>query len=57
MYPQFGPTNGSGRWGDYSWGVADGGSIWLATEYIPGGIDSLAFYTNYSTYVMKVTPQ
>jgi hypothetical protein len=57
MYPQFGPTNGSGRWGDYSWGVADGGSIWLATEYIPGGINSLAFYTNYSTYVMKVTPQ
>jgi hypothetical protein len=47
---------GSGRWGDYSWGVADGSSIWLATEYIPGDINSLDFFTNYSTYVMKVTP-
>lgn len=55
-YPQYGGS-GVGRWGDYSWGVADGGSLWLATEYIPGNIDSLSFLTNYSTYLMKVTPQ
>ncbi len=56
MYPPNG-AQGSGRWGDYSYGVADGGSLWLATEYIPGNINSLNFYTNYSTYIMKVKEQ
>jgi len=55
-YPQFGGF-GVGRWGDYSWGVADGGSIWLATQYIPGGIDSLTFFNNYSTYLVKISPE
>jgi hypothetical protein len=35
-YPQFGGA-GVDRWGDYSAAVADaGGTVWLATEYIPG---------------------
>jgi len=55
-YPEFGGF-GVGRWGDYSWGVADGGALWLATEYIPGNIDSVSFFTNYSTYVMKINPE
>ena len=55
-YPYFG-GNGTARWGDYSWGVADGNSIWLATEYIPGNINSVDFLTNFGTYVYKVTLQ
>lgn len=52
-YPLF---NGSGvaRWGDYSWGVADGNSLWLATEFIPGGIDGANYYTDFGTKVFKV---
>jgi hypothetical protein len=42
------------RWGDYSWAVADGGSLWLATEYIPGNIDSTAYFTNFGTFVYEV---
>jgi len=35
-YPQFG-GDGTERWGDYSAAVADtDGTVWLATEYIPG---------------------
>ena len=52
-YPEFGGF-GAGRWGDYSWGVADGGSLWLATEYIPGNINSLDYFTNFGTYVYQV---
>lgn len=52
-YPLYGGA-GSARWGDYSWGVADGGSLWLATEYIPGGIDSVSYGTDFGTFVYKV---
>lgn len=53
-YPEFGGAPGFARWGDYSWAVADGGSLWLATEYIPGGIDSTAFFTDFGTFVYEV---
>jgi hypothetical protein len=33
-YPQFNGA-GSGRWGDYSAAVADGATVWFASEYIP----------------------
>ena len=54
-YPPFG--TGSARWGDYSWAVADGDSLWLATEYIPGGIDSLTYGTNFGTFIYEVDLQ
>jgi hypothetical protein len=41
----------SARRGDYSRAVADGGSLWLATEYIPGGIDSITYLTNFGTLI------
>jgi hypothetical protein len=53
-YPQFGGSNGFARWGDYSWAVADGNSLWLATEYIPGTINSLDFLTNFGTFIYEV---
>ena len=52
-YPQF-DGNGAARWGDYSAAVADGDSIWLATEYVPGNIDSTAFFTNWGTFIYRV---
>jgi hypothetical protein len=52
-YPLFG-GDGAARWGDYSWGVADGNSLWLGTEYIPGNIPSLEFFSNFGTYLYKV---
>ncbi len=52
-YKAFG-GGGVARWGDYSWGVADGNSLWLATEYIPGGINSVDFFTDFGTYVYSV---
>ena len=55
-YPQFGGA-GTARWGDYSWAVADGGSLWLATEYIPGGIDSLTYGTNFGTFIYELDLQ
>jgi hypothetical protein len=54
-YPQYG-GGGDARWGDYSAAVADGDSLWLATEYIPGDIDSTAYFTNFGTFVYKVRP-
>jgi hypothetical protein len=54
-YPQYGGS-GDARWGDYSAAVADGNSLWLATEYIPGGIDSTAYFTNFGTFVTEVKP-
>jgi hypothetical protein len=54
-YPPFG--TGTARWGDYSSAVADGGSLWLATEYIPGNIDSLTFFTNFGTFIYEVDLQ
>ena len=52
-YPEFGGA-GVARWGDYSWGVADGSALWLATEYIPGGIDPVSYFTDFGTFVYKV---
>jgi hypothetical protein len=45
---------GYARWGDYSWAVADGGSLWLATEYIPGGIDSTVYFTDFGTFIYEL---
>jgi hypothetical protein len=43
------------RWGDYSAGaVAEDGSIWLATEYIPN--QPRTFYTNWGTGIAHLTP-
>jgi hypothetical protein len=57
-YAPFSPTGASGRterWGDYSAAVADSdGSIWLATEYIPGTPRTLL--ANWGTYISHVTP-
>ena len=55
-YPQYGGS-GDARWGDYSAAVADGTELWLATEYIPGGIDSTAYFTNFGTFVYAVRPK
>ena len=52
-YAEFG-GGGVARWGDYSYGVADGSSLWLATEYIPEGISALNYYTDFGTYVYQV---
>jgi hypothetical protein len=54
-YPQYG-GGGDARWGDYSAAVADGNLLWLATEYIPGGIDSTSYFTNFGTFVYAVKP-
>jgi hypothetical protein len=54
-YPEYGGA-GAARWGDYSWGVANGGSLWLATEYIPGGIDAVSYLTNFGTFVYSINP-
>jgi hypothetical protein len=54
-YPQYGGT-GDARWGDYSAAVADGNVLWLATEYIPGGIDSINNFTDFGTFVYAVRP-
>jgi hypothetical protein len=54
-YPQIANgANGVARWGDYSWAVADGGTLWLATEYVPGGVDSFSNYTNFGTYIYRL---
>lgn len=52
-YPEFGGA-GVARWGDYSWGVADGKSLWLGTEYIPGGIDATSYFTDFGTFIYNV---
>ena len=47
--------NGSERWGDYGFAAAEGNSIWVANEWIPGmnqGPDVAAW----GTYVSKITP-
>lgn len=44
---------GSGRWGDYSAAaVVDEGTIWFATEYIPGGPRTLL--ANWGTFIGRV---
>lgn len=53
-YSAYGGT-GVARWGDYSAAVADSsGSIWMAGEYIPGGLRTLL--ANWGTFISSVTP-
>ena len=55
-YAAFG-GDGVARWGDYSAAVpAEDGSIWIATEYIPGGFGFPDFLNNWGTFVGNVTP-
>jgi len=44
----------AGRWGDYSAALADGGNLFIATEYISGGPRD--FYVNWATSMSKVAP-
>lgn len=55
-YAAFG-GDGVARWGDYSAAVAgDDGSIWIATEFIPGGFGYPPFLNNWGTFVGSVKP-
>jgi hypothetical protein len=55
-YEAFG-GDGVARWGDYSAAVAgDDGSIWIATEFIPGGFGFPPYLNNWGTFVGDVTP-
>jgi hypothetical protein len=48
-------TGGVERWGDYSAAVTDaGGHVWVATEYIPGGVRTVN--ANWGTFVARVNP-
>jgi hypothetical protein len=50
-YWQYGGS--AARWGDYSAAVADGGNIWMAAEYIPGGTRTAL--ANWGTFVAKIS--
>jgi hypothetical protein len=55
-YAAFG-GDGVARWGDYSAAVAgDDGSIWIATEFIPGGFGFPPYANNWGTFVGDVLP-
>ena len=55
-YAAFG-GDGVARWGDYSAAVAgDDGTIWTATEFIPGGFGYPPFLANWGTFVGNVAP-
>jgi hypothetical protein len=55
-YEAFG-GDGVARWGDYSAAVPDdNGSIWIATEFIPGGFGFPPYLNNWGTFVGNVTP-
>jgi hypothetical protein len=54
-YHAFPPANGVERWGDYGFAAADGNSVWVANEWIPG-LRQGADLANWGTYVSKVTP-
>ena len=55
-YEAFG-GDGAARWGDYSAAVAgDDGTIWTATEWIPGTFGYPAFLANWGTLIGNVTP-
>ncbi len=55
-YEAFG-GDGVARWGDYSAAVpAEDGSIWMATEYIPGGFGFPPYLNNWGTFVARVAP-
>jgi hypothetical protein len=49
--------DGVERWGDYSAAVGTpDGSVWIATEYIPGTFGYPDFLANWGTYVAQVAP-
>jgi hypothetical protein len=49
------PTTPVARWGDYSTArAAADGSIWMVTEYIPGGLRSTG--ANWGTYIARYVP-
>jgi hypothetical protein len=51
------PDPGVERWGDYSAAVGTpDGSVWIATEYIPGTFGYPDFIANWGTYVAQVAP-
>ncbi|HWZ46539.1 MAG TPA: hypothetical protein VNW97_23905 [Candidatus Saccharimonadales bacterium] len=50
-YARFG-GNGHARWGDYTAAVSDGESIWIASEFIPGGRRS--FLANWGTFIARI---
>jgi hypothetical protein len=56
-FTAFHAEGGSGieRWGDYGFAAADGNSVWVANEWIPGLVQG-ADLANWGTYVSKVTP-
>jgi hypothetical protein len=55
-YEAFG-GDGVARWGDYSAAVpAEDGSIWMATEYVPGGFGFPPYLNDWGTFVMRVAP-
>jgi len=47
--------NGVERWGDYGYAAADGSSVWVANEWIPG-LDIGPDLANWGTFVSKITP-
>jgi hypothetical protein len=50
-----GPFPGIARWGDYSGATVDAdGSIWLVSEYIPGGLRTTL--ANWGTFVTRYVP-
>jgi hypothetical protein len=54
-YHAFPPGDGVERWGDYGFAAADGNSVWVANEWIPGLVQGPDI-ANWGTYVSKVTP-
>jgi hypothetical protein len=55
-YAAFG-GDGVARWGDYSAAVAaEDGTIWTATEWIPGGFGYPPLLANWGTFIGNVTP-
>ena len=55
-YEAFG-GDGVARWGDYSAAVpGDDGSVWIATEWIPGTFGFEPFLANWGTFIGNVTP-
>ena len=47
--------NGVERWGDYGFAAADGESVWVANEWIPG-LNQGPDLAGWGTYVSKITP-
>jgi hypothetical protein len=53
-YPEYGGS-GVERWGDYSAAVADAdGTVWLATEYIPGSFGYPPYLANWGTAIGRI---